>query len=247
MLGDTLERQTNQPTTLWYPRGPAMLLTYLLVINPNTTTFWNYRRRAIQSTGASIHRELWLTKLILRTHPRSNETIFHRRWIVQHHLAQNMCFLMSELDLCDQIADRYRMHYGLWDYRRFILHHLGSQPVFTKDYRDGIEKWTAGRILRRTGRVTYDVEVQSSIWVRHANQLRPSFQPVTVPSSRVIPLDILLDTFELPQDVSAAAPNPEAHPPSICTPRRWTDRSRRQVVHMQVNPRQQVITSRRRC
>ncbi|KAF7260313.1 hypothetical protein EG68_02323 [Paragonimus skrjabini miyazakii] len=54
------------------------LLTYLLVINPNTTTFWNYRRRAIQSNGASIHRELWLTKLILRTHPRSNETIFHR-------------------------------------------------------------------------------------------------------------------------------------------------------------------------
>ncbi|KAF6774197.1 hypothetical protein AHF37_06128 [Paragonimus kellicotti] len=100
-----------------------------------------------------------------------------------------------------------------------------GQLVLAKDYRDGVEKWTAGRILRRTGRVTYDVEVQSSIWVRHANQLRPSFQPVTVPSSRVIPLDILLDTFELPQDVSAAAPNPEAHPPSICTPRRWTDPS----------------------
>ncbi|KAF6773883.1 hypothetical protein AHF37_07289 [Paragonimus kellicotti] len=114
----------------------------------------------------------------------------------------------------------------------FMRGHLpwqGLKLVLAKDYRDGVEKWTAGRILRRTGRVTYDVEVQSSIWVRHANQLRPSFQPVTVPSSRVIPLDILLDTFELPQDVSAAAPNPEAHPPSICTPRRWTDRSRRQA------------------
>ncbi|KAF6779109.1 hypothetical protein AHF37_01218 [Paragonimus kellicotti] len=61
------------------------------------------------------------------------------------------------------------------------------------------------------------------------------FNQVTVPSSQVIPLDILLDTFELPQDVSAAAPNPEAHPPSICTPRRWTDRSRRQAAHIQVN------------
>ncbi|KAF8564741.1 hypothetical protein P879_06950 [Paragonimus westermani] len=114
-------------------------LTYLLVISPNTTTFWNYRRRAIQSNGASIHRELWLTKLILQTHPRSNETIFHRRWIVQHHLAQDMCALMSELDLCDQIAGRYRMHYGLWEYRRFILHHLGSQAYATELER--VDKW----------------------------------------------------------------------------------------------------------
>ncbi|KAF7257514.1 hypothetical protein EG68_05260 [Paragonimus skrjabini miyazakii] len=95
-----------------------------------------------------------------------------------------------------------------------------GQFVLAKDYRDGVEKWTAGRILQRTSQVTYDVEVQSSVWVRHANQLRPSFQPVTVPSNRVISLDVLLDTFDLSQDVSAAAPNPEAHPPSTCTSRR---------------------------
>ncbi|KAF7261755.1 hypothetical protein EG68_00626 [Paragonimus skrjabini miyazakii] len=63
-----------------------------------------------------------------------------------------------------------------------------GQFVLAKEYRDGVEKWTAGRILRRTGRVTYDGELQSSIWVRHANQLRPSFQPATVASSRVISL-----------------------------------------------------------
>ncbi|KAF7234807.1 hypothetical protein EG68_11686 [Paragonimus skrjabini miyazakii] len=76
-----------------------------------------------------------------------------------------------------------------------------GQFVLAKDYRGVGEMWTAGRILRRTGRVTYDVEVQSSVWVRHANQLRPSFQPVTVPSNRIIPLDVLLDTFDLSQDV----------------------------------------------
>ncbi|KAF8561776.1 hypothetical protein P879_09061 [Paragonimus westermani] len=70
------------------------------------------------------------------------------------------------------------------------------------------------------------MEVQSPMWVRHANQLRPSFHWVTAPSSRVIPLDILLDTFELPQGVSATAPNPEAHFPSIYIPRGWTNCSR---------------------
>ncbi|KAF5394179.1 hypothetical protein PHET_12101 [Paragonimus heterotremus] len=110
-----------------------------------------------------------------------------------------------------------------------------GQLILTKDYCDGVEKWTAGCILQQNDQVTYEVEVQSSIRVGHASHLRPSFQPVTVPYSRVIPLDILLDTFDLPQDASAATPNP----PSICTPRRWRDRFRRQVMHMQVNPRQQ--------
>ncbi|KAF5398595.1 hypothetical protein PHET_08037 [Paragonimus heterotremus] len=63
--------------------------------------------------------------------------------------------------------------------RRFSL----GQLVLANDYRDGVEMWTAGCILRRTGPITYDVEMQSSVWIRHANQLRPSFQPVTVPSS----------------------------------------------------------------
>ncbi|KAF7232980.1 hypothetical protein EG68_07833 [Paragonimus skrjabini miyazakii] len=73
-----------------------------------------------------------------------------------------------------------------------------GQLVLAKDYHGGVEKWTAGRILRWTVWVTYDVEMQSSTWVRHGNQLRASYQPVTVPYSRVLPLDILLDTFELP-------------------------------------------------
>ncbi|KAF7234321.1 hypothetical protein EG68_11980 [Paragonimus skrjabini miyazakii] len=130
--------------------------------------------------------------------------------------------------------------------RQFNRHHGSTnrtfsldQLVLAKDYRDGVEKWTADRIRRRIGRVTYDVEVQSPVWVRHAYQLRFFFSTGDRPvqpshSTGYSPGDM----FELRQDVSAAAPNPEVHPPSICTPRIWTDRSRRQVVHMQVNLRQ---------
>ncbi|KAF8560601.1 hypothetical protein P879_05714 [Paragonimus westermani] len=50
-----------------------------------------------------------------------------------------------------------------------------GQLVLAKDSRDGIEKWATGRILRWTGRVIYDVEAQSSIWVSCANQLHPFF------------------------------------------------------------------------
>ncbi|KAF7233849.1 hypothetical protein EG68_12618 [Paragonimus skrjabini miyazakii] len=82
-----------------------------------------------------------------------------------------------------------------------------GQLVLAKDYHDGVDKWTAGRILRRTGRVTYEVRVQSSIQVRHANQLHPSFQPVIVPFIPVTPPDIPLNTLDLPQDFSATDPN----------------------------------------
>ena len=51
---------------------------------------------------------------------------------------------------------------------------LPGQPVLAKDYRNGKEKWTQGYVIRRSGNVIYDVDVQSSIWVRHTNQLHYS-------------------------------------------------------------------------
>ena len=43
-----------------------------------------------------------------------------------------------------------------------------------KRLRNGKEKWTQGYVIRRSGNVIYDVDVQSSIWVRHTNQLHYS-------------------------------------------------------------------------
>lgn len=111
-----------------------------------------------------------------------------------------------------------------------------GQSVLAKDYRGGGEKWTPGLIRRRTGQVVYDVDVQSSTWVRHANQLRPCYQPATITSNHTVPLDIILDTFELPQCSTPDTPVMETPLQNICAPRRWTTRPRKQLVPMQVNP-----------
>ena len=76
---------------------------------------------------------------------------------------------------------------------------LPGQPVLTKDYRNSKEKWTQGYVIRHSGNVIYDV--QSSIWVRHANQLRHSYLSERPSNDTVIPSNVLLDTFELPQRV----------------------------------------------
>ena len=42
---------------------------------------------------------------------------------------------------------------------------LPGQPVLAKDYRNGKEKWTQGYVIRCSGNVISDVDVQSFIWV----------------------------------------------------------------------------------
>ncbi|GAA47926.1 hypothetical protein CLF_100974 [Clonorchis sinensis] len=68
---------------------------------------------------------------------------------------------------------------------------IPGQSVLAKDYRGGAEKWTQGIIVHRAGRVVYEVNVGSSIWVRHANQLRASYLPATATLDLVLPLEIL--------------------------------------------------------
>ena len=88
--------------------------------------------------------------------------------------------------------------------RKFLL----GQQVLARDYRNNTEIWTQGHIVQQTGNVTYNVNAQNSIWVRHSNQLRPSHLPVKIQDPN-IPLNILLDTFDLPQQTSETSQNTE--------------------------------------
>ena len=56
--------------------------------------------------------------------------------------------------------------------RQYNRHHdsvqrkfLPGQQVLTKDHWNNTEIWTQGRIVQQTGNVTYNVNVQNSIWV----------------------------------------------------------------------------------
>lgn len=60
--------------------------------------------------------------------------------------------------------------------QQFNHHHSAVSLTFklAKQQRvtEMTQKWMQGFILRQTGNTTYDVSVESSIWVGHANQLR---------------------------------------------------------------------------
>lgn len=80
------------------------------------------------------------------------------------------------------------------------------QPVLAKDCRNGKEKWTPRYIGRCAGNVIYGIHMQSSIWVRYANQLRLSRLQETKSNNTVITFKMLLGTFEHPQSFFSSEP-----------------------------------------
>ncbi|MFH4981289.1 hypothetical protein AB6A40_007998, partial [Gnathostoma spinigerum] len=68
--------------------------------------------------------------------------------------------------------------------------------VLVRNHRSPQPQWTNGQILRRHGRVLYDVQVGSDVWRRHTNQLRRCHQvPDNAAADR--PLSTLLNDFNV--------------------------------------------------
>ncbi|CAH8666328.1 unnamed protein product [Schistosoma bovis] len=106
-------------------------------------------------------------------------------------------------------------------------------PVFSRDYRANHGPWIEARVVGRLGQVMYNVKVGRDTWTRHRNQLRKRIAPDHPSTGLNLPLDILLDTFNLP----ATLPQEKPQQQSETRPRRWPIRERRAIVKMQVDPR----------
>ncbi|XP_029142978.1 uncharacterized protein K02A2.6-like, partial [Protobothrops mucrosquamatus] len=116
-----------------------------------------------------------------------------------------------------------------------------GESVLVRDYRKQHYGWIPGTILRKRGRVLYDVQVGSQVWTRHVNQLRPTRCQVHQNQKRLLQFDLLLEEFSLPK-----TPQAEENQQTPCQhetsqkpmlPRRWTDRKRVPSRRLQVNPK----------
>ncbi|CAH8601572.1 unnamed protein product [Schistosoma rodhaini] len=112
--------------------------------------------------------------------------------------------------------------------RRFNV----GQAVMARDFQGVKPTWKFGIIVRRKGKVIYEVKVGQKIWVRHANQIQPTRQEWEIESDRKhdIPLNILTESDnEIKKD-----PNKK----KTCTtlPRR-SQRIRRKPNRIKINPK----------
>ncbi|CAH8288100.1 unnamed protein product [Schistosoma rodhaini] len=121
-----------------------------------------------------------------------------------------------------------------------ILYEVGAK-VYVRDYRHGYDKWIEGEVAKRQGKVMYEVRVNREIWTRHHNQLRPREAKKKIEVTKRVPLDLLLDTFQLPPipttEATQSSNQAEHSSGSRSLPPRRSGRKRRKPKNFQVNPR----------
>ena len=104
--------------------------------------------------------------------------------------------------------------------------------VYARDYRAREEKWASGEIMKRRGRVIYEVVVGNDVWVRHRNQLRLRHGPDQAEEQSQVPLGILLETFDIQNEERTEPPTQANNRP------RYPSRARKPTARLQVKPRQ---------
>ncbi|UJR16204.1 hypothetical protein I4U23_003114 [Adineta vaga] len=95
----------------------------LLAYNTECLTSWNRRRHLILSATIDISSELNFIELLLRLKPKSEQLFRYRRWLIKQE-DRDKIFVMKELDLCNQTAEKHFVNYGSWVHRRWILEYF---------------------------------------------------------------------------------------------------------------------------
>ena len=72
-------------------------------------------------------------------------------------------------------------------------------PVFVRNYKSGQPNWPPGTIHKRKGQFVYNIQVGKQFWAQHKNQLHPRYAKNNIiANTPTIPLDMQIDTFDLP-------------------------------------------------
>lgn len=75
--------------------------------------------------------------------------------------------------------------------------YMPNDKVYVMNYMRQKRIWLPGTIVKRIGKVTYMVDIDHRIVHRHANQIRRRDGEISVKVNNSLPLDILIDTFNV--------------------------------------------------
>lgn len=98
--------------------------------------------------------------------------------------------------------------------------------------------WIPGRVMRRIGSVMYQIQTQSGINARHVNHIRQRYTKNT----NQLPLDVLLDTFELPTSERETPVSDGTQETMNTFDRRHSRRTRPPVQRLSIRPHQKTYT-----
>lgn len=102
---------------------------------------------------------------------------------------------MLHPNIHDRVRSKQELEKQRFDSKAGERQFIEGDPVFSRSY-NGKQRWKAGSILRRTGPVSFDVQVGDSVEHRHASQLRSRRTNMTKSEEQEINKQILLDFDE---------------------------------------------------
>ena len=104
-------------------------------------------------------------------------------------------------------------------------------------FQRGMSKWAPGYILRRRGKVLYEISLNGKFGIRHINQLKPRYVDIQSKNPVKVELNELLNTRMPPH-------NPQTQDSPAQKPiRRYPQRERKRVEPLKVNPRKKHMCS----
>jgi protein prenyltransferase alpha subunit repeat containing protein 1 len=133
----------------------------LMLVNPDHSTAWGDRRRALIATSGDWTREMQFLNLMMTQHSKAPSSWGHRKYVLQQIVEgivketdNNETTLVDlvhkEIAHCSKIAEKFPKNYYAWTHRRYlwsscILPHLQSnneifQTLLQKEF-DALKAW----------------------------------------------------------------------------------------------------------
>jgi hypothetical protein len=105
--------------------------------------------------------------------------------------------------------------------------------IYVLDFKGPKKTWIPAKVIRRVGTVMYQVQSQYSSNIRHVNHIRRRYTH----DNEQLPLDILLDTFILPEENTLTTEENEPTPEQRdSAERRHSRRTRPPIQRLNIRP-----------
>ncbi|EDQ91993.1 uncharacterized protein MONBRDRAFT_1999, partial [Monosiga brevicollis MX1] len=180
-----------------HDRDGLQLSEQILLLNPDFTTVFAYRRETLLALLASDEPVDWaaereFTTACLKRNPKSYNCWHHRRWILNQEAEPQA---EAELELCTLFLKHDERNFHCWDYRRFVVEKL--------DRHDAV----ATELAYTEDKISHNYSNYSA-WHNRSNLLL-QFHGVTEPAQLATEaldaeLELLTNAFYIdPQDQSA--------------------------------------------
>ncbi|KAL0585683.1 hypothetical protein ABG067_004607 [Albugo candida] len=134
MYKDIVSKVLRMKNESVYDAQVALPLTrHLLLLNQEFHIVWGYRRAIIlhMSKKEDIterskmdlgKEELKLTFEALQRNPKSYAAWFHRQWVLDRNLVENV---QKEIHLCEKLLELDERNFHCWNYRRYVAKKIG--------------------------------------------------------------------------------------------------------------------------